>query len=43
MSEPIKMFQTLDSNSINNLANYPKGEPVICFEKVHTHVSINIL
>ena len=32
MGEAIKMFQTLNSNS-NNLANYPKGEPVICFEK----------
>ena len=24
--------------SINNLANYPKREPVICFEKMHVYV-----
>ena len=32
MSEAIKKFQTLDSK-VKNLANYPKGEPVVCFEK----------
>ena len=37
MGEAIKMPQTLDCNS-NNLANYPKGETVICFEKMHVYV-----
>ena len=37
MSEAIKTFQTLDTNS-KNLANYPKGEPAVWFEKMHVYV-----
>ena len=37
MSEAIKTFQTLDTNS-KNLANYPKGEPAVCFEKMHVYL-----
>ena len=37
MSEAIKTFQTLDTNS-KNLANYPKGEPAVCFEKMYVYV-----
>ena len=37
MCEAIKNFQTLDSNS-KNLTNYTKGEPAVCFEKMHVYV-----
>ena len=37
MSEAIKTFQTLDSNS-KILLIILKGEPAACFEKMHVYV-----